>query len=135
MRPREIARSKDVTTNSPQKKAGTAGLRPWEIDKYIYKEEPRDDQRSSHGDPRLEFALQSHGQHPDSDFIPSDSDHEALHPAFGFGTTPDLSASTSSASDQGTLAGRLSVELPQSTKEGGEAVDSKNMAEGAECYW
>ena len=34
--------------------------------------------------------LESHGQHPDSDFIPSDEDgdHEALHPAFGSAPRP-----------------------------------------------
>ncbi len=104
MGPREIARSKDVTANST-KKLGKAGPRPWEIEQYIYQEEPRDDQRSSHDDPRLEFALQIHGQHPDGDFIPSDGDPQSLHPACGLGATPDLHASTSSASELGTLAG------------------------------
>ncbi len=96
---REIARLKDLTANSTEK----SGPRPWEIEQYIYKE-PRDDQRSSHDDPRLEFALQSLSQHPD-DFIPSDDDPQSLHPAVGIGPTTDLSASASFASDQGTLAG------------------------------
>jgi hypothetical protein len=55
------------------------------------------------GDPRLEFAQQSHGQHQtDSDFIPSD-DYGYGYPVFG--TMPDLNARASTASDQGTLAG------------------------------
>ncbi len=89
------------------KPTAKAGQRPWEISQYIYPEEPENAKRSSHSDPRLEFALQSHGQHQDSDFIPHDeeSDHQSLHPAFGFGTTPDLNASASSAGDLGTLAG------------------------------
>ncbi len=96
-------KSREGTSNSTAK----AGPRTWELSQYIYPEEPENAKRSSHGDPRLESTLQSHGQHPDSDFIPSDeeSDHEALHPAFGFGTTPDLSASVSTTSDLGTLAG------------------------------
>jgi hypothetical protein len=89
------------------KSTAKAGPRPWELSPYIHQEEPENAERSSHGDPRLESTLQSHGQHSDSDFLPSDeeSDH-ALHPAFGLGTTHDLSARASSAGDQGTLAGR-----------------------------
>ncbi len=67
---REIARSKDVTANSTEKveKAGKVerkGPRPWEIELYIYKEEPRDGHGSSHDDPRLESALQSLSLHQD----------------------------------------------------------------------
>jgi hypothetical protein len=95
------------------KSTGKAGPRTWEREQYIYKKEPKDD--TSHGDPRLEFALQnlSLHQHLDSDVIPSDeeSDHESLHPAFGFGATPELSASDPSASDQGTLAGGALLSL------------------------
>jgi hypothetical protein len=114
MESRAIARSKDVTTNSPQRKAGTAGPRPWEIESYIHKKDPKDDNRSSHGDPRLEFAVQGHGQHQD-DFTSSndDVDHGSGYPAFGLGTTPDLESHVSSASDQGTLAGRLSGAPPR----------------------
>ncbi len=97
----------DKSREGTAKPTGKSGPRTWELEQYIYPEEPEDAKRSSHGDPRLEFALQS--QHPDSDFIPHDeeNDHEALHPAFGFGTTPDLSASDPSASELGTLAGDL----------------------------
>ncbi len=61
---REIARSTDVTENSTEKvgKAGKVrevGPRPWEIELYTYKEEPRDGHGSSHDDPRLESSLQS----------------------------------------------------------------------------
>ncbi len=103
---REIARSTDVTENSTGKvgKVGKVGPKPWEIESYIYKEEPEDAKRSSHGDPRLESALQSLSLHQD-DFIPSDDDHGSGHPACGLGATPDLHASASSASDLGTLAG------------------------------
>ncbi len=96
-------KSQERKSNSTAK----AGPKPWELAKYIYPEEPENAKRSSHDDPRLEFALQSHGQHPDSTFTSHDeeSDHEALHPACGLGATPDLNASASSASDQGTLAG------------------------------
>ena len=87
------------------KSTAKAGQRPWETEQYIYQEEPENAKRSLHDDPRLE----SHGQHqhPDSDFIPSDEDgdHGYGYPAFGIGTTPDLSASDPSTSDQGTLAG------------------------------
>ncbi len=105
---REIARLKDVTAHSTEK-SGKAGPRPWEIEQYIYKE-PRDDQRSSHGDPRLEFALQSLSLHPD-DFIPfdDDSDHGSGYPACGLGAMPDLHASTSFANELGTLAGKGAV--------------------------
>ncbi len=80
-----IDKPRERTANRTRE-SGKACPRPWEIEQYIYKEEPRDDQRSSHSDPRLELALQSHGQHPDSDFIPHDeeSDHEALHPGFRY---------------------------------------------------
>jgi hypothetical protein len=97
-------------TEKPQegtsKSTAKAGPKSWETSQYIYQEEPRD---APHDDPSLESALQrlSLHQHPDSDFLPSDedSDHEALHPAFGIGATHDLSARDSTASDQGTLAG------------------------------
>ncbi len=108
MGPREIARSKDVTAHSTEKsqKSAKAGPRPWEIEQYIYQEEPRDDQRSSHDDPRLEFALQSLSLHQD-DFIPfdDDSDHGYGYPACGLGAMPDLHASASSVTELGTLAG------------------------------
>ena len=91
-------------TAKPTRKAGKLCLEPW-YRQYTY-QEPTDNQRELHGNPRSE---QSHGQHPDSNFTPSDeeSDYQSLHPASGFGTTPDLYASDPSASDQGTLAGDL----------------------------
>jgi hypothetical protein len=106
MGPREIARSKEVNTNSPQRKAGTAAPKKWELESYKYTKEQKDDNRSSHGDPRLEFAVQIHGQHQD-DFTSSDDDgdHGYGSPGFGIGAMSDLSASASSTSDQGTLAG------------------------------
>jgi hypothetical protein len=107
---KELSRSKDVTANSTEKsgKEGKASPRPWELKPYLY-EGPKDAKMSWHSDPRLE----SHGQHLDG-FIPSDGDHQSLHPAFGFDATPDLSARASSASDQGTLAGgRFSPSAPQ----------------------
>jgi hypothetical protein len=97
-------------TNSTGK-ARKAGPPPWE--KYLYKEESKDAQESSPCDPRLELVLQTHGQHPDDDFIPSDDDPKSLHPVFGMGSTPDFYASDPSASDQGTLAGRNYRSLPQ----------------------
>ncbi len=103
---REIARSTDVTENSTGKaeKVRKVSPRPWEIESYIYKEEPEDAKRSSHDDPRLELALQRLSLHQD-DFIPSDDDHGSGYSACGLGATPDLHASASSASDLGTLAG------------------------------
>ncbi len=74
MGPREIARSEGVTANSTGK-SGKSGPKPWELQQYILKEDTIDDKRLSHSDPRLELALQTHGQHPD-DFIPSDGDPE-----------------------------------------------------------
>ncbi len=103
---RELSRSKDVTANSTEKagKEEKASPRPWELKHYMY-EEPKDAKMSSHSDPRLE----SHGQHLDG-FIPSDG---SLHPAFGLGTTPDLHANASSASELGTLAGGFYPSAPQ----------------------
>jgi hypothetical protein len=97
------------------KTTAIVGPRPWDIQQYIY-EKPKDDQRSSHSDPRLE----SHGQHQiDSDFPSSDGDYGYGLPAFGSGFTPDLSARTSTASDQGTLAGGGSF----SSNKKGETAD------------
>ncbi len=106
---REIARLKDVTANST-KKLGKAGPRPWEIEQYIYQEEPRDDQRSSHDDPRLE-CLSLH----QDDFIPfdDDGDHGSGYPACGLGAMPDLHASTFTASELGTLAGGSCFSTPE----------------------
>ena len=83
----------------------------WVLENYTFK--PTDNQRPLHGDPRSE---QSHGQHQDSDFIPSDGDHEYIHPAFGIGATPDLNVSDSFASDQGTLAGGGCISTGQKTE-------------------
>jgi hypothetical protein len=83
-------------------KGGKAGLKSWEKDRYLYTK-PINDKGPSHGDPRLECAPQSHGQH--QDIIPSDGNPESPHPAFGMGAMLDLSARASTAIDQGTLAG------------------------------
>jgi hypothetical protein len=109
MKLREIARSNDLTANPPERKAGTAAPRPWEFKQYIY-QEPRDDPRSSHNDPRLESAQHMHrlqlDEH-DNDFIPSDDDGDHGYGSFVFSTTPNLDACDPSASDKGTLAGGL----------------------------
>jgi hypothetical protein len=84
------------------KSTAKAGPRPWEVSPYIHQESSRDDKRSSHGDPRLEFTLQGHGQHQDSCSVPSDGDPKYIHSAFfGSGATPDLYA----RDELGTLAG------------------------------
>jgi hypothetical protein len=94
---------RDKPPERTSKSTAKAGPRPWEVSPYIHQEEPENAKRSSHGDPRLEN-LSLH-QHLDSDFIPHDDDHEALHPGVGFGATLDLHASVSTTSDLGTLAG------------------------------
>jgi hypothetical protein len=94
-------------TAKPTGNARNAGPRPWELEKYIYKESSTDDERSSYSDPRLELARHTHDLHQDRDFIPHDGDPEQIHTAFGLGATPDLHARDPSASDQGTLAGSL----------------------------
>ena len=101
----EISRSKDVTADLTVKagKARKAGPKPWEMEKYIFKEEPIDEKRSSHCDPRLELVQQIHGQHQDSDFIPYDGDHGYGHPVFGATSEPNANYST--VSELGTLAG------------------------------
>jgi hypothetical protein len=103
----EISRSKDVTADLTVKagKARKAGPKPWEMEKYIFKEEPIDEKRSSHCDPRLELVQQIHGQHQDSDFIPYDGDHGYGHPAFGIGVTSDLNASHSTENGLGERRG------------------------------
>jgi hypothetical protein len=101
-------------TAKPTEKAKKAGPPPWELKQYIYQESSTDDGRSSHSDPRLELAQQSHGQHQDSGVIPSDADHGYGYPAFGSGFTPHLDASTSSASEWGTLAGGQGYSKPRS---------------------
>ncbi len=80
------------------KPTAQAGPRRWELEQYIYQEEPRDDNRSSHRDPRLE----SLSQHQ-NDFIPFDDDgnHGYGYTAFGLGATPGLYA----RGELGTLAG------------------------------
>ena len=95
---------RDKPLERTAKTTAKAGPKPWEIKQYTY-QEPIDDQRPSHCDPRLEVAPQSHDPHQtDSDFIPSD-DYGYGHPAFGIGFTPQLDASYSTASELGTLAG------------------------------
>jgi hypothetical protein len=92
-------------TAKPTGNARKAGPRPWEMEKYIYQEEPRDEKGSSHSDPRLELAQQNHSLHQDSHVIPHDGDPEQIHPAFGLGATSDLYARAFTTSDLGTLAG------------------------------
>ncbi len=95
---------RDKPLERTAKLTAKAGPKPWDIKQYTY-QEPIDDQRPLHGDPRLELELQSHGPHQtDTDFRPSD-DYGYGHPAFGIGFTPEFDASASTASDQGTLAG------------------------------
>jgi hypothetical protein len=88
-----LEKRSEKTTRS----TGKTGLPPW-YQQYTYQEEPTDNQRPLHGDPRDKH---------DNDFIPSDddSDHGYGHPGVGIGPTTDLSARASSASELGTLAG------------------------------
>jgi hypothetical protein len=88
-------------TKKPTEKPRKSSPPKWQLEKYIFKE-PIDDKMSSHCDPRQEYVEQTHGQHPDNDFIPYDDDYGYGPPVFGIGATPDLHAR---ASDQGTLAG------------------------------
>jgi hypothetical protein len=85
-------RSEETTRST-----GKTGLPPW-YQQYRFQEEPTDNQRPLHGDPRDKH---------DNDFIPSDddSDHGYGHPGVGIGPTTDLPAYDSFASDQGTWAG------------------------------
>jgi hypothetical protein len=106
-------------TAKPTRKAGKAGLGPWHYSQYKYQEQT-DNQRVLYGDPREKC----HGQHPDSNFTPSDeeSDYQSLHPASGFGTTPDLYASDPSAGDQGSLAGDLRDALQKTEPQAKETL-------------
>jgi hypothetical protein len=90
-------------TAKPTGNAENAGPRPWEMEKYIYKEEPSEEKRSLHSDPRLELAQR---QHQESDFIPSDDDDGYGPLSSVSAATTDLHASAPSASDLGTLAGK-----------------------------
>jgi hypothetical protein len=92
-------------TAKPTGNARKAGPRPWELEKYIYKEEPSEEKGSSHSDPRLELAQQNHSLHQDRGFIPHDGDSGYGSPAFGLGATSDLYARAFTTSDLGTLAG------------------------------
>ena len=74
---REIARLKDVTTNSTEK-LGKSGPRHWEIEQYIY-QEPTEDNRSLHDDPRLECLSLTKTTSSSDD----DSDHGYGHPGVG----------------------------------------------------
>jgi hypothetical protein len=86
------------------KPTGQAGPRPWEIGPYIYQEEPREEKRSSHSDPRLELAQQSHDQQQDSNCIPSDEE-DCGYGSLAFGSD-FMSHLGASSDDLGTLAGR-----------------------------
>jgi hypothetical protein len=85
-------------TAKPTENAKKAGPQPWELERYIYQEPSTDDGRPSHSDPRLELARR---QQQDSEFIPSDGDHEYGYPGFGSYFTPHFDASD----EWGTLAG------------------------------
>ena len=103
---------RDKPLERTAKLTAKTGPKPWDIKQYTC-QEPIDDQRPSHCDPRLEVAPQSHDPHQtDSDFIPSD-DYGYGHPAFGIGFTPEFDASDPSASNQGTLAGGGCLSTPE----------------------
>ena len=106
---------RDQPPERTAKTTAKAGPKPWDLKQYTY-EEQKDDQRLPHRDPRLELELQSYDQHQeqfDSDFIPSDADHGYGLSVSGSGFTPELYACTSTASDQGTLAGGGCCAKPQ----------------------
>ncbi len=90
-----LEKPSEETTRS----TGKSGPPPW-LRQYTYQEEPINDQRPLHGDPRDKH---------DNDFSDDDSDHGYGHPGVGLGPMSDFYASTSFASDQGTLAGRGAV--------------------------
>ncbi len=102
---------------------GKTGLPPW-YRQYTYQEDSRDGQRPLHGDPRDKH---------DNDFIPSDDDseHEYGLPGVGIGPVPDFYASTSFASDQGTLAGVKLSEAGKWAKEKLSSTERENIA----AYW
>jgi hypothetical protein len=108
---RRSNKSLEGTTKPTGKPRNSNFSRKLLLENYTW-HESTDDQRPLHGDPRSE---QSHGQHQDSDFIPSDddSDHGSSYTAFGSGVTPDLNVSDSFASDQGTLAGDRGYRPPR----------------------
>ena len=85
-------RSEETTRST-----GKTGLPPW-YQQYRFQEEPTDNQRPLHGDPRDKH---------DNDFTPSDDDSDLGygHPGVGLGPVPDFSARASSAGELGTLAG------------------------------
>jgi hypothetical protein len=90
-------------TANPTRKSGKSGPRSWEIEQYRY-QEPTDNNRSLHSDPRLEMQRLQLDEH-DNNFIPSDDDGDHGHGSSVFIATPNLDACDPSASDQGTLAG------------------------------
>ena len=84
-------------------KARKAGLPPWYKPQELQK--IGQELNESHCNSRSDGLQYCHGQPQDRDVIPSD-DYGHASPVFGTGFTPQLDASASSASDQGTLAGR-----------------------------
>ena len=119
---------RDKPLERTAKLTAKAGPKPWDIKQYTY-QEPIDDQRPLHGDPRLEVAPQSHGQHQtDSDFIPSD-DYGYGNPVFD--TMPDLNARTSSASELGTLAGSLNDKEIDAKYYGQHSPDNSPNGQGS----
>ncbi len=115
-------------TVKPTGKARKSGSRPWEIGQYIY-QEPKDDQRPSHGDPRLELERPQLDEH-DNDFSDDDGNHGSGPSVFS--ATPNLDARDPSASDQGTLAGgafmsRQMIRLANKIDNWADRVDNWNQ--------
>ena len=92
---------------SPRK----AGLPPWYKPQELQK--IGTELNEPHCNSRSDGLQYRHGQPQDRDVTPSDDSGHAP-PAFGSGFTPQLDASASTASDQGTLAGAYS--WPQYTR-------------------
>jgi hypothetical protein len=98
---------RDQQLERTTKTTAKAGPKHWDLKQYKYKEQ-KGDHRMPHRDPRLEAELQSYDRHQeqfDNDFSSSDADHGYGYPVSGSGFTPQRYARTSTASDQGTLAG------------------------------
>ena len=93
---------------SSSRKAIKVGPQSWEVKSYEPQklqelQKTAEDLEALPSNSRLELAQLMHGQPQDNDVISSGDDYR-----YGFsvlGATPDLNASASSASDQGTLAG------------------------------
>ncbi len=124
---------RDKPLEKTAKLTAKAGPKPWDIKQYTY-QEPIDDQRPLHGDPRLEVAPQSHGPHQeqfDSDFSSSDADHEYGYPVSSSSFTPEYYARTSTASDLGTLAGSLNDKEIDAKYYGQHSPDNSPNGQGS----